>query len=544
MINRKRLTIVVAFLMTMVLLAGMVAWGQDEHKYGGTLYFRAGQEPPGLIPPLTGNWTDLYVYGFCSETLAWGGLGFPAELRPVLAKSWDVSEDGKVWTLHLREGVKWHDGVPFTADDVVFWAEAQMDPAFGAAYGIDLFYVNGEPLKFEKIDDLTVRVTAVAPVRNLLAQIAIPLIPKHPFEGWALEDIVNHPMNQTGCLGTGPFIPEYRPDEGVIILTAFEDYWGGRPYLDRIVMRIIPDDEAGLAALQTGEIDWSYVWTSQMDIVKQLEGISYWIQESGDSARIMAINSSKPMLADERTRQAIMYALDRETMLDNIQQGYGQVMASPWFGDMCSAYEPLTPYEYNPTKASELLAAVGWVPGGDGILVAQNVEGVEPGTRFSIEYHTRSTNDAYAIFAQQYLGAVGIEVTQVTMDRATYSALNNPGVTPKAFDLRVAGYGSKGVDAASYTQLYGTSALNSSWDFEDPICQAVFAYASGLLTQEEADVYYKAIAEYIWEKVPAAFLWTRVWIYAWNEKVHVDEAVLNAQMFTVFENPAKIWIED
>ena len=131
----------------------------ETSKEGGVFTWGMPAEFPGFNPILNDEYTELYMFGLTSEPLTWGGENYPTELKPVLAESWETSEDGLVWTLHLKEGVKWQDGVDFTAEDVVFWANTIQDEATGekVAWLKTRFEVNGIAHVFEAIDDYTVQ---------------------------------------------------------------------------------------------------------------------------------------------------------------------------------------------------------------------------------------------------------------------------------------------------------------------------------------------------------------------------------------------------
>ncbi len=104
------------------------------NKEGGVFTWAIPEEPPGFNPILNNNWTELYVLQFNSEPLTWGGENYPSTLDPLLAETWETSEDGLVWTIHLRKDVKWQDGTPFTSEDVVFWAQSLQDPELLATW--------------------------------------------------------------------------------------------------------------------------------------------------------------------------------------------------------------------------------------------------------------------------------------------------------------------------------------------------------------------------------------------------------------------------
>lgn len=517
---------------------------EPVNKQGGTFTWGVVSEPPGFNPILNDDWTELWTFGFTHEPLTWGGENYPSELRPILAESWETSEDGLTWTIHLRDGVKWQDGTPFTADDVLFWAQAVQDDATGAVYFQENFYAGGEPYQFTKIDDLTVEITTKEPVPNLLNRICLPLIPEHIFadNNVGNADMMTDKSNTEGMTGTGPFmVDEYQRGEAVI-LKRFDDYWGGAPYLDQVIFRIVPDHESLAIALETGEVDWGRIDRPEL-IPKLLESGNVDINPVlVDSVYNVYINNQKPMLSDKRTRQAMMYALDRQGILNARNLGYGQVVDSPW-NTVVDIYEPMeNQYTYDTEKAQALLAEVGWVAGADGVLVAENVEGVEPGTRFSLEYWATGS-DKIAPLIQSYFKDVGIEVTLRMVDSATIRT-ENSGLADKPFDLYTGSWGWLGTDPGAYSWNYGSSDIASCpFSYSNPEVTGLFDQAKQETDKATRDQLYQQAGELIWDDAPVLWLYYRQIIWASGKNVHIEEAVPNSAKYSVFEYPEKIWIE-
>lgn len=522
----------------------VTATPEPVNKEGGVLTWGLPLEPQGFNPILNNNYTELYPIQVSSQPLTWGGENFPTETRPILLDSSEVSEDGLVWTLHLKQGIKWSDGVDFTADDVLYWAQAIQDPTTtGAEWLYPHFYTGEDPYVFEKVDAYTVTVTTKEPVKNLLREISVPVIPAHYFvdNNIANKDMVTDKYNTDMNLGIGPFVvTEYRRGEAVLV-ERNENYYGEKALLDQIVYKVVPEPQAMVTALQTGEVDLGRI---NLEYAAQLVGnpdlnINVWTM---DSQRGVLINTGKPMLKDVRTRQALMYAFDRRSMIKTQAMGYG-VIADNLFNPVVTAYEPQTQYEFDPEKAKALLAEVGWVAGADGILVAENVEGVEKGTRFSIRYTYTQTSDPYPTLVQSFLKNVGIEVTQEYQDSATWSDLNT-GKEEKDFDLSTNGFGFVGSDASGYARYFAAGDVaKCSTSYFNAEVQDLFDQAKVADDAAQADELYKQAAQILWEELPYIPVSYNQWIVVSNKRVHFEEANLNTSLFSFFENPEKLWVE-
>ena len=397
-------------------------------KSGGTFVWGVSDEPPGFNPILNNYGVEIVVYQLTNEPLTWGGENFPPQLRPVLAESWERSTDGLTWTLHLRKNVTWQDGEPFTADDVLFWASVIQDTnTTGSEWLHSRFFVNDQPFKFEKVDDNTVKITTAAPVPNLLNSICAGIIPMHYFKNNNVTNanMVKDKFNTEKNIGTGPFvISEYKKGEA-IILTRNDNYWGGKPFLDSIQLRIIPDEQSRLIALQTGEVDFEQInpkYVAELVGNQNLQIITNVV----DMQYHYRLNVSKPNLKDKRTRQALFYALDRSAILQALNIGYGQIADSP-FNPVVTAYAADSTYSNDIEKAKKLLEEVGWVKGSDGIYVADHVDGVDKGTPFSLVLDVQYSDDLKAMtMAQSYWKDLGIDATIRQVDPNVWKDENTP----------------------------------------------------------------------------------------------------------------------
>jgi peptide/nickel transport system substrate-binding protein len=513
---------------------------------GGTMTWAITGDIPGFEPILNDNGDEIRIYSQFAEPLFYGGENYPSVWTPKLATGYERSADGLTWTIHLRPNVLWQDGTPFTADDVLFWAQAIQDKATtGAGWMHDRLYVDGKPFVFAKVDDLTVTITSAKPVPSLIGDICVPLIPKKYFtdNNIANADMVKSKFNTDAPIGTGAFqLTSYKKGEAAI-LTAFAQYWGGKPYLDSIVVRFIPEEAARVNALKTGEVDFERVDPQYAPDLAKNPSIKLMIKDV-DMIDQFRFNVGKPMLADKRTRQALAYGLDRQAMLQAAYQGYAKVADSP-FSAFVSAYEPLPNYDFSVDKASQLLQEVGWVKGSDGILTADNVTGVAKGTRFTLTIDLTSTDiveKTSDVMAQSYWKALGIDVTLRQIDFNVWND-QNQNKEDKPFDVVFSGTGFLGANGLGYGWLMDSTKAGSGMSYVNPQIHDLFTQAKSLEDPAARDALLKQAAKLFWDDLPALNLYYSQRIWAYNARVHLEDAGFNSDMVGLFEFPQKIWVE-
>lgn len=272
-------------------------------------------------------------------------------LEPRLAERWE-QVDLKSWKFHLRRNVKFHNGAPFSADDVVATIKEMMAPADGRPYRQGLYI---SPLEsISKVDDYTVVITTKTPFGPFLRYMAeLPISPKAATRA----DLNAKPI------GTGPyrFVEWAKGDHTT--LEANPDYWGGRPAIRRVTYRVIPEAQARLAYAQTGRAQMALrVLPQQVDTAKALK--NYRVIPA-DNVYIMHLgfNMFKPPMDNLHLRQAITHAIDREKLIKFVLKGYATALNGP-LDPKTFGYQPdLQQPEYNPAKARELLVKAGYPNG-------------------------------------------------------------------------------------------------------------------------------------------------------------------------------------
>ena len=354
------------------------------------------------------------------------------EIKPCLAESWDVSEDGKEIVFHLRKGIKFHDGTDFNADAVVFSFERQYNPEHPHhQYGEWAYwgYMFSDIDRAEKIDDYTVKIVLSEPnasIMTSLAMFTVCIVSPANAEKYG-EDAFRYPC------GTGPFkFVEWVKDDH-ITLEANEDYWRGRPKIDKIIFRVIPDPSARLLSLEVGEIHgMEYPNPADFDRIKANPDLVL-MSEPGMNIGYMAMNTGygyidanqngikdpdEPLektpgyfepLTKKEVRQAINMAIDKEAIVRDIFMGTASVAKNGMPPFMLGYNDEIEDYPYDPARAKELLAEAGYP---DGFEVTLHVMPV------SRPYMFDPPKIGEAI--QSYLAAVGIKVNLYQVDWATY----------------------------------------------------------------------------------------------------------------------------
>ncbi len=277
---------------------------------------------------------------------------------PGMAESWTVSDDKLTWTFKLRQGQKFHDGTPFNADAVKFGLDRVIDkgaPQYNAALASAAAQNTVGIASVAVIDDSTVSITTRAPYSFLLWDLTVLLLPSPTaVQQWG-KDYVQH------ASGTGPFKMTKYVDGQVMELEPNPDYWQGKPKLDKLVLLPMPEPAARLAGIQAGDIDWAEI--PPPNAVPQLKDMGFQII-TGPYPHIMTykLNIDRPPFNDVRVRQAVNYAVNRDSqvaVIDGFGFPAGQYIhkGHPYYDD---SWEGFT---YNPAKAKELLAAAGYADG-------------------------------------------------------------------------------------------------------------------------------------------------------------------------------------
>jgi len=373
----------VALAVTVASALATSAFAADVPKRGGTLVTALGSN----VRTLNSAVQSGIVTGFPGAQLFASPLRYDENWtpQPYLAESWDVSEDGLKVTLHLVHNATFHDGVPITSEDVAFSVDViKKYHPFKAMFA--------PVVSVDTPDPYTAVLNLSHPHPALMLAMSgqlMSIIPKHIYGDG--QDVKTHPRNTTGLVGSGPFkLAEYKNGEYVILERYDGFFMKDRPYLDKIVMRIITDPSARAIALENGEIQMS-AFESQPQIINRLKKVkSLTVTSKGYGAvgpiDWLAMNTQKGPLKDKRVRQAIAYAVDRNFILNAIMQGISTPALTGIHPDS-PFYEPnVNPYDLDLDKSNALLDAAGFKKGADGFRFPLTIDFGWPSAKPQVEY--------------------------------------------------------------------------------------------------------------------------------------------------------------
>nr|MBO2472346.1 ABC transporter substrate-binding protein [Bacillota bacterium] len=369
-VSVRRLGLALSLVAALVLAAAPAALAQTP-KYGGVWYGSIANDPPTLDPAYAVTGVD----GSLVALLYDGLVGFDTEGRviPNLAKSWEISEDGRTYTFYLVDNAYFHNGDHFTAADVKYSFERVLHPATLSPRTWVLDRIAGakefmageadEVTGIRIIDDYTIEITLEQPFAPFLTMLGMPaahIVNRRVIESYA-DPRTEYAFNP---VGTGPFmLARYNPGDR-IIFAANERYHQGRPYLDGIQYRIINDAATRIAEFEAGNLHATALTTDALIRFQRDPRYRDYILTTNDlTLYFIGLNATRPPFDDYRVRQAVSWAVDRELLAETVVQ-YTRIPAQGPIPPGLDGYRPdLVGYGYDPAKARQLLAEAGYPNG-------------------------------------------------------------------------------------------------------------------------------------------------------------------------------------
>ncbi len=504
----RKVSAIHAAVLSFTLSAGLLAAGSVQAQtYGGTLRTIVQPEPPILMLGLNQQSPTQLVAGKIYESLlTWTQK---LEPQPSLAKSWKISPDGKVYTFDLQSGVTWHDGKPFTADDVVF--------------SVDKFLRSEHPRARVVINQFVQSVKALTPTRveirlkepfspflKAFVSDNMPMVPKHIYEG---TDYKSNPANQKP-IGTGPFkLKEWRKGS-YIQLEKNPNYWQkGKPYLDGVIFNVIPDAASRAVAFERGDVQ--VVSANDIDGVdiarlKKVPNAKYTTDgwEMFSKLAYLQMNYDRPPFDNIKVRQAVMMALNRKFIVDNIFFGMGKIATGP-ISSTTPFYDGNVPkYNYDLQKARTLIKE-------SGIDITKTPVKI-------LAYPYGSSWDRLGEFTRQSLQQIGFQVEIESADVGTWAKR----ISNFDFDMTFSYTSQYGDPALGVSRLYLTrnivkgSAFVNNQSYRNADMDTLWDQAASSVSTQERQQLYTTIQKKLVEDVANGYLFEMDIPTIYNNKVH------------------------
>ena len=469
---------------------------QGQPVAGGTVTIPIGADP--TLNPWSPN---AFVESLFINRVIFEGLTKPGkDLAPApdLATSWTIAPDGLSWTFKLRDGVKWTDGKPFSADDVAFtFNDIVLKKELGAQNAASYAAVKSVTV----VDPTTVRFDLSRKFAALASFLAYNsgIVPKHVLSA---DPLKTTSFNKATPVSTGPFKVEKYTSGQSVSLVRNDSYFGPKPYLDKVVFTVVPDPNTQIAQALSGDLTIMILDNkAAVDRVKNASGLTvvsrplvqyYWL----------ALNQTDSRFTDVRVRQAFVHAIDRKAIIKSVELGYGQVANSPITPALKAYFDPSLSekYPYDPPKAKELLASAGWTPGANGVLQKDGKS-----FQFTMDVGQRGVLEPVNALIQQDLKNVGVIADLNTMEwnayiqkdvvRREYTATVNWWTYPSDPDV---------------FPYYHSSAAGKGFNipgYQDPKLDDLLVQGQSASDLDARKAVYKQLQAYTSETLPYLFLW-------------------------------------
>lgn len=484
--------------------AGVSLVDSEPGQYGGIFILNETTQPTTFNPMVPNNLsTSMVLSRLLSSLVAYD----PRTERfiPGLAESWEVGPEKKSYTFRLREGLRWSDGMPLTADDVIFTFDCILADAVDEVSGKVLprypsryyqqFQINGEKLRYRKLDARTVRFDLPTVYAPFIYDIGQPILPKHKLEAafadgsllkqWSTQVAIEDPES---IVGSGPFVVHsYRPGERLVLRPNLHFWKADRngqrlPYLDYLVYRFVSDSNTAIAHFATGKSDASGIGADDYEWVRRaVDTYDFSIRERGPSASVNFFwfnqhrgsdEAGNPYVApyklrwftDKRFRQAMLYGLNRQGLIDALLFGKGEPLTSIIAPAQGRWHNPNLPrYEYDPEKARALLRESGFDWDAAGILRDREDRPVS----FELLLVESPFYDKIGVTFVENMKDLGIAVT---LQRADFATLLRRTDGTFDYDMTMLGWGSSSAayDPSGSKALYLSSGAYHQWYPEQP----------------------------------------------------------------------------
>lgn len=512
--GRIRLQVMITLLAILVLVGavGYLAFSVTTvvvPDYGGTYVEGIAGNPQAINPILAQqNPVDRDLVALIFNGLT--RVGAQGTIMPDLAEDWDISADGTTYTFYLRQDVLWHDGAPFTANDVVYTINAMQNPNYPGSPALAELW---RSVVVEQLDTYTVRFLLREPYAPLLDYTTIGILPVHILGSVPVEALGDSQFNAKP-IGTGPFMVA-EVSARHIALQANPEYFRSRPYLDRIEFIYYPNDQAVFEARKRGEVAGiARVLPEHLQAVRDDPDLTlYSAPLSGYT--LIFLNLDRGVFQDPAVRRAMALALDRQQLVDDILGGQGIVIHSPILPDSWAYDENVRQYTHDPRKAVVALEEAGWFDdNGDGVR--------ERGSQ--VLAFTLATNDdptrvrlIHAVSEQ--LAKVGIRATPEVVG---WDELTTEMLPTRRFDAVLSEWQGLPPDPDPYPFWHSSQAMEGGWNVASYISEQADLLLQDARTTNVRDQrieLYRRFQELFSEDMPSLLLYQPVYNYALDKNV-------------------------
>ncbi|MBI2321366.1 MAG: hypothetical protein HYU88_04570 [Chloroflexi bacterium] len=422
------------------------------------------------------------------------------EIVPELAEKWTISDDKTTYTFTLRDEIKWSDGQPITSADFVWTFEQANKPENKYPYRSNF----EEIVSYTAPDPRTIVVKIKEPLAvGIEMADAVTPLPKHVWEKYDWNDPDKNPEILRPAVGSGMWkLKEWRREDHATF-EANDLHFDGRPYIDQLVVRVVPSQAVAFQMLRSGEIDWASFTPADYKEAKSLPNVNvyeWWLARGNWS--YIGYNLRHPMLQDIRVRQALAQAIDRKIIIDRVQYGLAQPTYSAW-PPSSWVYNPDVPkFDYDQRRAEQLLDEAGWRKGADGMRAK---DGQKLQLKLLFGPNTNKVREGIATIVQEQWRQVGVQVEVTGLEWGAY--LDKLTKSPFDYDLFVLGWLST-IDPHWSYQIWSEATIPdlNAGGYVNKKVEELFRQGAREFDREKRKKIYQEIQKLITDDLPYMFL--------------------------------------
>jgi peptide/nickel transport system substrate-binding protein len=463
--------------------------GGEGGEAGGAFSIAVGIDPDTFDPAGQTTTTVQNMVDYVIETLV--TVDDEGTVGPRLAETFETSEDGLTVTLGLVQDVQFHDGTPFNAEAVKFNLERILDPGLTVPLASPYKVIQS----VTAVDESTVEIALSRPSPGFLSALSVTTAGMISPQSVTAEGNTNE--NYQNPVGTGPYTFEaYTAGENVTV-AKYADYWGEEPFYDTVNFRIVPEAATRESLLLAGQVDMIILPpVSDIEALQNNDEVEVLLAES-DRTIFIALDNNDPLLSNPQVRQALNYAVDKQTIVDSVLFGAAEPMNAPMAPSLFGYCETGS-YDYDPDRARQLLADAG----------------AEGATLDLLTPSGRYVQDAQAAEAiAGYLREVGLTVNVTTSDFPSFLSRVNAPPSPETVDMHLLGWAPAYLDADFQMQMFRQAThppagLGTAF-YTNPEVEEILARADVEIDPAAREQLYCDASKIIWDDAPWIFLWTQ-----------------------------------